>query len=249
MEIKRRVRRRGFSCPLNPYQIVSWIVTILTLTGVSIIFARYTEGYILASIYYLFQTVAIILAALIIGNDPSDRFTLENISELSSIGYCSICGTNVYPSSKHCGNCNRCVMKFDHHCKVLNNCIGAVNYKLFFSLIISVLLQGIALAIYSSFMLYICISTGDKSYSIISALLLGESVGVCIGDGYLISLHTYLQIRGITTYEYIIENRNKLEAMNIANGESKDISTIDSKKNNQINLHKTVPNDNTFDAA
>ena len=225
MEIKRKVRRRGFSCPLHPYQLTSWIATLLTIAGVSVIFERYTEGYILPIIYYLLQTVVIILAALVTGIDPSDKFFLEKDAQLSSIGYCSICNTNVHPSSKHCGNCNRCVKRFDHHCKMLNNCIGATNYRLFLSLIVMVLLQEITLALYSSFMLYVWILSGSKGYSIISGLLLGESVGVCIGDGYLISLHTYLQIRGITTYEYIIENRNKLDAMNIQTGESKDIST------------------------
>uniref|UniRef100_A0A3P8RIY8 Palmitoyltransferase n=1 Tax=Amphiprion percula TaxID=161767 RepID=A0A3P8RIY8_AMPPE len=36
--------------------------------------------------------------------------------------HCYLCQVDVGPKSKHCSACNKCVADFDHHCRWLNNC-------------------------------------------------------------------------------------------------------------------------------
>ena len=97
-------------------------------------------------------------------------------------------------------------------------------------------------------MLYVWILSGSTVYSIISGLLLGKSVGVCIGDAYLLSLHAYLRRRGITTYEYIVENRNKKLVIHINTGEGKE-SHDDNITQEKVKpkFGKTMPTGQSFD--
>ena len=132
----KKVRRNGFEQPFHIYQVFSWILIILTIVAVSTGF--FPEYFIVGIIYYLIQTVVIFLAVFIMKKDPSDPISLGFPPDagVHNMPYCSICQSNVHPSSKHCGQCNRCVAFFDHHCKILNTCIGKVNYRYFISLIV-----------------------------------------------------------------------------------------------------------------
>ena len=145
--------------------------------------------------------------------------------------FCSFCMTNVHPSSKHCRQCNRCVVHFDHHCKLLNNCIGKINYPYFVLLLLSFLSNIIILGIYSIFIIKLSVDNDNKLKIVISALLLVECAIAFISVFYLIVLHIYLIYRNITTYEYIIENRQKKVR----------IIDHDQKKTNSDNI-----NDNTL---
>ena len=113
--------------------------------------------------------------------------------------YCTVCNSYVSKSTKHCGSCNRCVERFDHHCKWLNNCIGSKNYRTFIYLIISVLVNQLILLICECILL----ENADTFMLqvLIFDLILNALLIVLIG--YLLCMHIFLRIKGMTTYQYI----------------------------------------------
>lgn len=210
----KKVRRHGFSLPLHTYQVISWIFTFLTISAMSIILAVSPEHYKFTIVYYILQTVTILLAFKTTITDPSDRLSIgkEVDQGMPTVGYCSLCQTNVFPMSKHCGSCNRCVQKFDHHCKMLNNCIGELNYKHFFALISAVMILEIFVGIYSGIFAAFFFRQEKNGIAGVCCFLIFKSLAVCIAIGYLILLHLYFSWKGITTYEYIILQKKKKEA-------------------------------------
>jgi palmitoyltransferase len=54
--------------------------------------------------------------------------------------YCHVCDAHVTAKAKHCSSCNKCVESFDHHCIWLNTCIGGKNYRLFFTMLIFIVI-------------------------------------------------------------------------------------------------------------
>jgi palmitoyltransferase ZDHHC1/11 len=126
---------------------------------------------------------------------------------------CDICLTHVNSTSKHCKSCNRCVNRFDHHCKWLNNCIGESNYKSFLVLIYIWLiynLQYIA-TIITSWVFY------EELFPTIPGVYRHVFLGVCVLGRcvlvffalQLVILHMYFLIKGITTYQWLIEKKLK----------------------------------------
>ena len=63
--------------------------------------------------------------------------------------YCNICGVHVTDKAKHCSSCNKCIYSFDHHCIWLNTCVGGKNYRLFFSMLIFIVIGTLFLFINS----------------------------------------------------------------------------------------------------
>jgi palmitoyltransferase len=167
-----------------------------------------------------------ILALLLTKSDPTDpciakqKQAKENGQLINSFDFeavCDSCACFVSISSKHCKTCNRCVVRFDHHCKWLNNCIGALNYKLFISLLIAFILNQAMLATFAIWGLQqtqeaVPIGVQYAAYSILcstSCISLGASV-------WLISSHMYLAYKGLTTYEYMMMKRRRTEDRTIA---------------------------------
>lgn len=129
----------------------------------------------------------------------------------------------VKPRSKHCRVCNRCTEDFDHHCMWLNNCVGRANYPYFFALLCSTLLLvsthlGVSLYLFAqSFAhrpliqpLQLSRYHGHISMNglrVVWALTVGTSV---ILEGLLVDLlsfHLVLQHKGMSTYDYILAQR------------------------------------------
>jgi len=141
--------------------------------------------------------------------------------------YCYICQTEVSSRSKHCSSCNKCVADFDHHCKWLNNCVGGRNYKLFLGCCFSAILTALAMFIIDLY-LVIVYYTGRNNVLYLSAMTTWELfVPVCkeayiifvivngllllisiLLIGHLLLFHCYLICKQMTTYDYIIQNRN-----------------------------------------
>eukprot|EP01017_Pseudomicrothorax_dubius_P031972 TRINITY_DN4136_c0_g2_i4.p1 TRINITY_DN4136_c0_g2~~TRINITY_DN4136_c0_g2_i4.p1 ORF type:complete len:358 (-),score=43.22 TRINITY_DN4136_c0_g2_i4:141-1214(-) len=112
--------------------------------------------------------------------------------------------------TKHCKQCNRCVIAFDHHCKWVNNCIGRKNYKPFIAMIVAVLCFELVFTSLSVIIMLQQSPDGENFASMIviyiSTLL---SFTLLILDTNLVLFHIWLIHHGITTYDYIVRNREK----------------------------------------
>ena len=117
----------------------------------------------LDAIVVLFDIVVFALGYITTKIDPSDRtvrveryarLTYQPFNEEDYEFYCHICEAHVQEFTKHCGRCNRCCANFDHHCVWLNNCVGGRNYRVFFMLIVSVLLSTLLTLVEDYFSFY-----------------------------------------------------------------------------------------------
>jgi len=232
----KAVKRQGCSRPFHRVQLLSWLVVSalgslfyvllaspLTAPGWVVITALYSLSFALCLLFGLLCTIS----------DPTDAavkkvFKGGNASrEFSSTLYprlCTRCNTHVAALSKHCNKCNRCTDRFDHHCDWLNNCIGGANYRLFVLLLGTLeiwtglevavaeqVLEGIFMGREPGKSLVRDFEVGDGGYCYLMALM-GMAV-VCmlivIGNGYLILFHTWLRLKGLTTYDFIMERRKR----------------------------------------
>ena len=136
--------------------------------------------------------------------------------------YCYLCEINVGMTSKHCRYCDKCVVGFDHHCVWLNTCIGSKNYPWFFTTVLASALFTITSTILSIALVIESFNTPDRISSLsyytpitlhgVQALLLlsvlvflGWTAMVCQLGGF----HIYLVYRGISTYDFIVEQQQK----------------------------------------
>lgn len=213
----KKIRKRGILPPYHPLQLFSWVVTLLNMISVGLLYVPNSKHIELVGLFYFFQTGVVLFALFITVTDPTDPVSIgkEGMADTSIIASCSICNTNVDPTSKHCGQCNRCVNGFDHHCKWLNTCIGKYNYRTFILLISTVFAEMIILALLAMWMLFYYIQEENILKISVSCLLLFEVLVILLGDSHLICLHFYLYRKGITTYEYILE-RKKAKARKIS---------------------------------
>ena len=140
--------------------------------------------------------------------------------------FCSICQCPVNSSSKHCIRCGRCTIGFDHHCKWVNNCIGEKNYISFILLISMVevfYLYMFSNCTYVLTGLFYNNRSGVSDFSKLGPGFFYADIGLIITstflcglitvfNGYLIMFHIFIKIRGITTYQFIIQRMNKVES-------------------------------------
>ncbi|XP_013883977.1 palmitoyltransferase ZDHHC1 [Austrofundulus limnaeus] len=156
--------------------------------------------------------------------------------------HCYLCQVDVGPKSKHCSVCNKCVANFDHHCRWLNNCVGSRNYRFFLQSVVSALLGVCLVLVFSSyifieFFLDPSKLRSDKHFlvrnetgvwfvflpvaplrsaaavipglaAITVALGLLSSVLLC----HLLCFHFYLMWNRLSTYEYIVRQRHRLDS-------------------------------------
>lgn len=232
-----KVKRNGFALPLHLYQLLSWALTLFDLTSISIVFLKHKKFLPLSIIYYLLQALVVILAGYLTASDPTDLSkTSQDNPEDSIINYCSICTLNVSSTSKHCGQCNRCVENFDHHCKLLNNCVGKTNYKFFVGLIIIYLLLNTEIILFSSAIFSEFYNKEKFGEIVISMILIVKCTILVLADGALIGLHAFLRWNNMTTYEYIIQKRNRSAER------EKSLKTKENGSPQSKDINKTVPN-------
>lgn len=232
------VRHNGFTLPLHPLQVGTWVLMLfLTVTFYTLTIPVLQPSLQAASfaVYTLSLSCTVAFAFLCTRSDPSDpTIELERRCRLACMPFegskypklCRVCGTHVLSKSKHCGQCNRCVNDFDHHCKWLNNCIGQQNYRQFACLIVAL---GV-LTLWHTIVMSLCLvrvtdndsqeranlatvydvkDDGIKAYYAVVAVSLGIGCLVVVADIHLIVLHLYLKCRGLTTYEYILKIRER----------------------------------------
>ncbi|XP_051884634.1 palmitoyltransferase ZDHHC1 [Pristis pectinata] len=153
--------------------------------------------------------------------------------------HCFLCEVDVGLKSKHCSRCNKCVAVFDHHCKWLNNCVGGRNYWYFLSSIISALLGALVIVSISTFVLigysadanllrsnpkfalindtktwlaflpHLPVHTTTAAILTITVITNGLSLTAVVLLGQLLCFHFYLLWNRLSTYEYIVRQRQR----------------------------------------
>ncbi|KAL3274947.1 hypothetical protein HHI36_019723 [Cryptolaemus montrouzieri] len=149
-------------------------------------------------------------------------------------GFCNLCDLEISSSrTKHCSACNKCVADFDHHCKWLNHCIGSRNYAPFLMCVSTAIaaaafvaiLAFAELAIHKFDFIYSPNISTNSTYSRPSSLPSSDAafiavVGIlgilaAVTAGLLLHLcffHIYISFLGLTTYEYIRQQRQQANA-------------------------------------
>lgn len=137
--------------------------------------------------------------------------------------HCYICQVDVGKRSKHCSLCNKCISEFDHHCKWLNNCIGGQNYKLFFGCLTTAMATALTLL---AFCLYLFImyfknretvmnqpawrlfgDLNNKTFISATGVMILLLLIAIVLLGHLLSFHIFLMLKGLSTYDYIVQAR------------------------------------------
>jgi hypothetical protein len=100
-----------------------------------------------------------------------------------------------------------CTQDFDHHCMWINNCVGGANYKAFFAMILAAFFN---LAIYVASVIVLTTSTKFETYlgAFVASWISGaiNSIFVILLLN-LIVLHIYLIANGLSTYDFIMAQR------------------------------------------
>ncbi|XP_018596109.2 palmitoyltransferase ZDHHC11 isoform X2 [Scleropages formosus] len=151
--------------------------------------------------------------------------------------HCYLCDVDVGPRVKHCSNCNKCVADFDHHCKWLNNCVGGRNYWCFFITVASAALGILLLILIVLFVFIehftnpANLRTSPHFHSLrendtwlvflplapletsSTGILVPAFITVMLGLasllllGHLLGFHIYLLANKMSTYDYIVKQR------------------------------------------
>ncbi|XP_069073513.1 palmitoyltransferase ZDHHC11-like [Pleurodeles waltl] len=152
--------------------------------------------------------------------------------------HCYLCEADVGPRAKHCSACNKCIADFDHHCKWLNNCVGGKNYWFFFCAVGSavlgvLLLTMVVLYVFIQYFVNPADLRTDPQFErvtsnttwfvflpaapvettpagILAIAILTVMLGVApiLLLGHLLVFHLYLLWKRLSTYDYMVHQRN-----------------------------------------
>uniref|UniRef100_A0A1A8BAY2 Palmitoyltransferase n=1 Tax=Nothobranchius kadleci TaxID=1051664 RepID=A0A1A8BAY2_NOTKA len=163
--------------------------------------------------------------------------------------HCYLCQVDVGPKSKHCSACNKCVANFDHHCRWLNNCVGSRNYRFFLYSVVSALLGvGLVLVFASYVFIAFFVDPSklrtDKHFLVgnetgvwfvflpvaplrSAAAVIPGLAAVTVALGllssallcHLLCFHIYLMWNRLSTFEYIVRQRHRLDSRDLRKAE------------------------------
>eukprot|EP00730_Choanoeca_flexa_P004843 TRINITY_DN11819_c2_g1_i1.p2 TRINITY_DN11819_c2_g1~~TRINITY_DN11819_c2_g1_i1.p2 ORF type:complete len:316 (+),score=33.21 TRINITY_DN11819_c2_g1_i1:155-1102(+) len=146
---------------------------------------------------------------------------------------CYFCQVQVSKTAKHCSACNKCVSEFDHHCRWMNNCVGGRTYRLFFTSIAAGSIGVVMLAACIIYLIAALYGARDHHHLSLTSKREVQLFGHGVSDGafmavMIISLllsflagfmliqltgfHISLMSKGMSTYDFIKEQRAKANA-------------------------------------
>ena len=117
---------------------------------------------------------------------------IDKANDLSS-RFCIVCNNDQPIRAKHCLVCEKCVHRYDHHCTWLGNCIGERNHCFYYSYL-SFQFAELFLSI-----LYLAKNVQLSVFLIYSIVILIILAPVSLFSLFLLVLHTYLIVSGLTT--------------------------------------------------
>lgn len=215
-------RKNGFSSPWSIKQCLSYLIFIFYgVTFDSFVFDRIHFHYeiLLYALFNLFTLSTICLHIALSWIDPVDPSLLYPNSTVSKItNHCTICDSNIQLYTKHCSICNKCIYNYDHHCAWVNNCVGGKNYGLFFALIFCTTVLSCVI----SAACIIAFNTGWNRYKLKTDYRIGYLFFVTFTGlislislfyfGHILIFHFYIWGKGISTYQYVVSNKRKIQA-------------------------------------
>lgn len=162
--------------------------------------------------------------------EPLPELDRTKYAHVIEEGRCHLCKiTTSSARTKHCSACNKCVAQFDHHCKWLNHCVGGRNYAPFLMCVSTAVVAAALVALLAVAELIIyhtdpgwltrttqanetlstpsSLPSSDTAFLAIVAVL---GILATITAGLLLHLcffHIYISFLGLTTYEYIRQQR------------------------------------------
>ncbi|XP_076093570.1 palmitoyltransferase ZDHHC12-B-like [Mytilus galloprovincialis] len=141
-------------------------------------------------------------------SSEDEEAQMVNKDKESLYRYCDFCEMEQPMRSKHCEDCKKCVRRYDHHCPWLETCVGERNHKYFwlFLAVTCILILWTFLITWSSFKYQLTWKEWFKS----NIVLLIDMFVLVFGGMSVIGLfcfHSYLMIKGMTTWEMVSRER------------------------------------------
>jgi hypothetical protein len=230
-------RHNGFEAPYDGLQLVTWAMYPLILSHyysfLYFLLWNLLSKIVLTVTFSLSALLLLVSVYLTCTTDPADDVLChgrEPNIEAEHI-YCYFCELNVHTSSKHCRFCDKCIVHFDHHCQWLNTCIGGKNYAYFiatvtFALVLTAHNAALSVALlvnafaYPSSMEARVVDQNEiarylgsrlsieaiQALTVVSAALFLALIAMII---QLAAFHIMLNVRGLTTYEYIVQTQKR----------------------------------------
>lgn len=231
MNHARPVRKNGFETPLDPLQILSWVIIVFLAASFAGLLAPMLndDWHIASLVVYLTLLVVVVSSAYECARrDPIDACISKPEEELIGIPdllKCSACSSRVNRLSRHCLICDKCVVNYDHHCKWLNNCIGEDNYRPFLFLLGSAMLLVAWQLVFGTILFTHYVGSGVSIAVDVSDCPINKElwfVLVCVNlvlgvpalllVTHLVGFHFFLNYQGLTTYNYVMQQQAKQEA-------------------------------------
>jgi palmitoyltransferase len=200
---------------LSFHQAFSWFLCLFATAGFfSTVFILSSNpcAYVIVALYSL-SLIGIAVSGTVV--TLTNHSTLET-TEKSHV-FCTACKVTVPSSCKHCRLCNCCVFGFDHHCKWVNNCIGSKNYFPFI-VFLCFINAASAVILASGARLFLTEDLSERTQAVYGTNQVGGLLGVIavtmavagavmLHSSILLSLHIFLKVKGVSTYEFIVLRR------------------------------------------